>query len=100
MARLTKETELKDSEPSTTAAAASVITEPGGPAFPGDLRSSSGLGLGDGLRTHTAKWLQVLLRSNSYHCNQGLCTCLSRYSWLPRRQMGSTEEITRAHTSI
>ena len=32
-----------------------------GQAFPGDNRSSSGLGLGDGLTSHTAKWLQVLL---------------------------------------
>ena len=31
-----------------------------GQAFPGDNRSSSGLGLGDGLTSHTAKWLQVL----------------------------------------
>ncbi|CAK0741333.1 hypothetical protein CVIRNUC_001317 [Coccomyxa viridis] len=29
-----------------------------GQAFPGDNRSSSGLGLGDGLTSHTAKWLQ------------------------------------------
>ena len=30
-----------------------------GQAFPGDNRSSSGLGLADGLTSHTAKWLQV-----------------------------------------
>ena len=29
-----------------------------GQAFVGDLRSTSGLGLGDGLKTHTDKWLQ------------------------------------------
>ena len=28
-------------------------------AVPGDLRSSSGNGLGDGLFSHTSKWLQV-----------------------------------------
>ena len=35
------------------------ITVTPGQAFPGDNRSSSGLGLGDGLTSHTAKWLQV-----------------------------------------
>ena len=35
------------------------ITVPKGIAFPGDLRSSSGLGLGDGLTSHTSKWQQV-----------------------------------------
>lgn len=35
----------------------SVTVEPG-QAFKGDLRSTSGLGLGDGLTTHTSKWLQ------------------------------------------
>lgn len=30
-----------------------------GQAFGGDLRSTSGLGLGDGIKNHTAKWLQV-----------------------------------------
>ncbi|KAK9840299.1 hypothetical protein WJX74_007131 [Apatococcus lobatus] len=34
------------------------ITVPKGIAFPGDLRSSSGLGLGDGLTSHTSKWQQ------------------------------------------
>ena len=38
-------------------------TIPGGQAFPGDLRSTSALGVGDGLKTHTAKWLQVRERS-------------------------------------
>lgn len=31
-------------------------------AVPGDLRSTSGNGLGDGLFSHTSKWLQVKLR--------------------------------------
>lgn len=35
------------------------ITVPNGIAFPGDLRSSSGLGLGDKLTSHTSKWQQV-----------------------------------------
>lgn len=35
------------------------ITVEPGQAFPGDLRSTSGLGMGDGLTTHTEKWLQV-----------------------------------------
>lgn len=35
------------------------ITVTPGQAFPGDNRSSSGNGLGDGLTSHTAKWLQV-----------------------------------------
>lgn len=35
------------------------ITARVGQAFTGDLRSTSGVGLGDGLRSHTAKWLQV-----------------------------------------
>ena len=30
-----------------------------GAAFPGDLRSTSGLGTGDGIEDHTGKWLQV-----------------------------------------
>lgn len=30
-----------------------------GAAFQGDLRSTSGLGLGDGKTTHTSKWMQV-----------------------------------------
>ena len=36
------------------------ITVHPGQAFLGDNRSSSGLGLGDGLVSHTSKWLQVL----------------------------------------
>ena len=42
------------------------ITVEGGQAVPGDLRSASGLGLGDHITSHTAKWLQVI------------CTILSR----------------------
>lgn len=34
------------------------VTQPG-QAFVGDLRSTSGLGLGDGLTSHTAKWFDV-----------------------------------------
>lgn len=30
-----------------------------GQAFVGDLRSTSALSVGDGITTHTAKWLQV-----------------------------------------
>lgn len=28
-------------------------------AFKGDVRSTSGLGMGDGLTTHTSKWMDV-----------------------------------------
>ena len=35
------------------------ITRQPGPAFPGDLRSTSGLGLGDGIESHTGKWMTV-----------------------------------------
>ncbi len=34
-------------------------TATGGASFPGDIRATSGLGKGDGCKTHTAKWLQV-----------------------------------------
>lgn len=43
------------------------ITLPG-QAFVGDLRSTSGLGLGDGLTSHTAKWFDV---SSSHNLVQG-----------------------------
>jgi hypothetical protein len=36
-----------------------------GAAFPGDLRSTSGLGIGDGIEDHTGKWLQVGLSALS-----------------------------------
>ena len=35
------------------------ITRQPGAAFPGDIRSTSGLGLGDGIETHTGKWMTV-----------------------------------------
>lgn len=35
----------------------------GGQAFPNDLRSTSALGVGDGIKTHTGKWLQVRARA-------------------------------------
>lgn len=37
----------------------SVPTTTGGAAFPNDLRATSALGIGDGLKSHTSKWLQV-----------------------------------------
>jgi hypothetical protein len=43
------------------------ITTLPGQAFVGDLRSTSGLGLGDGKTTHTSKWLTV--RASSCHCH-------------------------------
>jgi NADH dehydrogenase (ubiquinone) Fe-S protein 6 len=39
-----------------------VTTHPG-QAYLGDLRSTSGLGLGDGIKSHTGKWLQQGLKS-------------------------------------
>jgi len=44
--------------PETTASAIPETTLPG-QAFVGDLRSTSGLGMGDGKNTHTSKWLTV-----------------------------------------
>jgi hypothetical protein len=41
----------KSADPPTTSGS--------GQAFANDLRSTSGLGLGDGCKTHTDKWLQV-----------------------------------------
>lgn len=41
------------------ATASKVPTAVGGAAFPGDLRAVSGLGMGDGITSHTGKWLQV-----------------------------------------
>ena len=38
---------------------AQTVTVAPGQAHLGDLRSASGLGLGDGLLTHSSKWLQV-----------------------------------------
>ena len=44
-----------------------------GQAFLGDNRSSSGLGLGDGLVTHTSKWLQVCSMLHSAHFHAQAC---------------------------
>jgi hypothetical protein len=44
--------------PANTAADVAV-TIGGGQAFANDLRGTSGLGLGDGIKSHTAKWLSV-----------------------------------------
>lgn len=33
----------------------------GGQAFANDMRGTSGLGLGDGLKTHTDKWLSKVM---------------------------------------
>ncbi len=60
------------------------ITVPQGIAFPGDLRSSSGLGLGDKLTSHTAKWQQV--SSTIYPQSRGLgamqvCVKWHRQHW-------------------
>ena len=41
------------------ATAKDIPTSVGGAAFPGDIRATSGLGRGDGLKDHTSKWLQV-----------------------------------------
>jgi hypothetical protein len=46
--------------PEDTVAAIPETTLPG-QAFVGDLRSTSGLGLGDGKTSHTSKWLTVRL---------------------------------------
>ena len=66
------------------------ITVTPGQAFPGDNRSSSGQGLGDGLVSHTAKWLQVRCRQRVSH-NQVVCliisTCLLRVSDKGLKQM-------------
>jgi NADH dehydrogenase (ubiquinone) Fe-S protein 6 len=35
-----------------------IPTSTGGAAFPGDIRATSGLGKGDGIKDHTGKWLQ------------------------------------------
>lgn len=44
--------------PEATVESIPVTTLPG-QAFVGDLRSTSGLGMGDGKTTHTSKWLTV-----------------------------------------
>lgn len=40
-----------------------------GQAFPGDLRSTSGLGFGDNLLDHTSKWLQVFVPVQMLPCS-------------------------------
>lgn len=42
---------------SVTQGQTDVITRGDGAAFKGDLRSTGGLGLGDGIETHTGKWM-------------------------------------------
>jgi NADH dehydrogenase (ubiquinone) Fe-S protein 6 len=37
----------------------------GGQAYPNDIRGVSGLGLGDGIKTHTDKWMVV---SRAFPC--------------------------------
>ncbi|KAI8463806.1 MAG: NADH:ubiquinone oxidoreductase 13 kd-like subunit [Monoraphidium minutum] len=48
--------------PESTVAAIPLTTTPG-QAFVGDLRSTSGLGMGDGKTTHTDKWLTAGAKS-------------------------------------
>ena len=45
--------------PSTEVGKDDITTTLPGQAFVGDLRSTSALCVGDGITTHTAKWLQV-----------------------------------------
>lgn len=45
--------------PKSTQDAVPTINVVPGQAFGGDLRSTSGLGVGDGIKTHTEKWLDV-----------------------------------------
>ena len=40
-------------------------TIPGGQAYPNDMRSVSGLGIGDGIANHTRKWMQVRRRGKA-----------------------------------
>lgn len=64
-----------------------------GQAFVGDMRSTSGLGMGDGYKTHTDKWLQVdgaaarrgsgaacaaVLQRIARHAARGLLRCCAR----------------------
>jgi hypothetical protein len=55
-------------------------TIPGGQAFPNDMRSTSGLSIGDGIATHTGKWLQVRLAGSSagpaVRAARKTCTCV------------------------
>lgn len=53
-------------------------TSLGGASFPGDLRSSSGFGKGDGLTSHTSKWMQVRA------CFMAPSTCISQPPGCPQ----------------
>lgn len=58
-----------------------VITE-GRQAFEGDLRSTSGLGLGDGLTSHTDKWLQQVCVSRAQGTSSPMaCKLVSLSAW-------------------
>jgi len=52
------------------------ITVEPGQAFPGDIRSTSGLGMGDGLTSHTDKWLQVRVEWFDGFWNTVNCPCV------------------------
>jgi hypothetical protein len=56
---LTKVARASDVTVSPEEIEAQTITVTPGQAHLGDLRSTSGLGLGDGLLSHTSKWMQV-----------------------------------------
>lgn len=64
-----------------------VTIEHGAQAFEGDLRSTSGLGLGDGLYTHTAKWNEVRTLPSPKSTYPGKykisCQCLVPFISLP-----------------
>ncbi|KAK9819624.1 hypothetical protein WJX72_000363 [[Myrmecia] bisecta] len=47
-----------------------VQLETPGQAYLGDLRSTSALGLGDGLTSHTSKWLQGPGKSPMEYCQE------------------------------
>ncbi len=63
-----------------------------GQAFIGDLRSTSGLGLGDGLTSHTAKWLQASTAAANRGCyhqpqwHMRACKCCQRVQCLGAEQ--------------
>lgn len=53
-----------------------------GQAFLGDLRSVSGLGLGDGIKTHTKKWMDVrpvVFRSYWAELGDGRAVCCAGF---------------------
>ena len=76
---------------------AQTVTVAPGQAHLGDLRSASGLGLGDGLLTHSSKWLQVrpcllwLSRSRTRCCMLPGSLCQSCCC----RQLGHTAALQR-----